>query len=104
MNSDENSTTREHDSPRLNCYGCTHFFITWDKEFPYGCRKMEFRSKRLPSDDVMEADGQRCLAREESTRAQVKREQMSTPGDAKSTALKARKAKSRIGGSLNLKV
>ena len=28
---------------------------------------MEFRSKRLPSEDVIEADGQRCLAREEAS-------------------------------------
>ena len=102
MNSDENSLTRESDSSRANCYGCRHFFITWDKEFPYGCRKMEFRSKRLPSDDVIEADGQRCLAREEAPRDKVVREQSSASNEAVNATSKSKKGKPRLGGSLNL--
>jgi hypothetical protein len=55
---------------------------------------MEFRSKRLPSDDVIEADGQRCLAREEAPRDKVVREQ--------SSASSGKKGKPRLGGGLNL--
>lgn len=102
MNSDESSSTRESDSPRANCYGCRHFFITWDKEFPYGCRKMEFRSKRLPSDDVIEADGQRCLAREEAPRDKAVREQVSATNERVNATTKSRKGKPRLGGGLNL--
>ena len=46
------------------CHSCNHFFITHEKEFPYGCRAIDFKSVRLPSIDVEEADGQRCLAHE----------------------------------------
>jgi hypothetical protein len=45
-----------------NCHSCKNFYITWEKDFPYGCRAMEFKSARLPSLDVEEADGQACLA------------------------------------------
>ncbi|MDP4941173.1 MAG: hypothetical protein QNL95_05345 [OM182 bacterium] len=100
MNSGENNLAGVPDEQRVNCYGCKHFFITWDKEFPYGCRKMEFRSKRLPSDDVIEADGQRCLAREENSGLPNKGQSRShsRPDEAKPI-----KAKPRVGGSLNLK-
>ncbi|MDA1244508.1 MAG: hypothetical protein O3B02_05845 [Proteobacteria bacterium] len=104
MNSDENSSAPASDLQRVNCYGCRHFFITWDKKFPYGCRKMEFRSKRLPSDDVIEADGQRCLAREEAPRDKVVRAQTSASNEIVDATSKSRKVKPRLGGSLNLTV
>ena len=109
MNSDENNTRAPAEAARVNCYGCKHFFITWDKEFPYGCRRMEFRSKRLPSEDVIEADGQRCLAREEASLEQSPGKQAvngrtDTQNRPKSSESKAGKAKPRVGGSLNLKV
>lgn len=103
MNSDENRIAPASDPQRVNCYGCRHFFITWDKEFPYGCRKMEFRSKRLPSDDVIEADGQHCLAREESPREQQLRASARATGVLKGVEGKAKKKNPRVGGSLNLK-
>jgi len=108
MNSDENNI-RAAEAARVNCYGCKHFFITWDKEFPYGCRRMEFRSKRLPSEDVIEADGQRCLAREEASLEQSPGKQAvngrtDTQNRPKSSESKAGKTKPRVGGSLNLKV
>ena len=108
MNSDENNI-RAAEAARVNCYGCKHFFITWDKEFPYGCRRMEFRSKRLPSEDVIEADGQRCLAREEASFEQSPGKQVAngrsdTLNRPKNPDTRAGKAKPRVGGSLNLKV
>jgi hypothetical protein len=47
-----------------NCHSCKNFYITWEKDFPYGCRAMDFKSSRLPSLEVEEADRQECLAHE----------------------------------------
>lgn len=49
-------------SSEKNCLSCKNFYITWEKNFPYGCRAMDFKSARLPSLEVEEADGQQCLA------------------------------------------
>jgi len=46
---------------RVNCFKCKHFYITWDKRFPYGCRAFGFKSKLLPSIEVFKASGQKCL-------------------------------------------
>jgi predicted nucleic acid-binding Zn-ribbon protein len=48
------------DSPR--CIKCEHYYITWDKSFPYGCKAMGFKSYRVPSIDVRAASGKECLA------------------------------------------
>lgn len=39
---------------------CVHHFITYDPQFPYGCRALNFKSKRLPQHEVAEASGERC--------------------------------------------
>ena len=46
----------------VNCRNCEHFFITWNKNFPYGCRSMEFVSKSLPCTEVYKLEGKICLA------------------------------------------
>jgi len=43
-----------------NCWKCEHFAISWDLNRPYSCRVMGFKSKALPSIEVMRADGQEC--------------------------------------------
>ncbi len=48
-----------------NCWGCRHFQITWDTRMPYGCRLMGFKTKVLPSIEVLRADGHFCLGFEE---------------------------------------
>lgn len=45
---------------RLDCNLCTHFFITHEAYFRYGCRALDFKSRRLPVLDVIEASGQPC--------------------------------------------
>ncbi len=40
---------------------CVHHFITYDPHFPYGCRAMDFKSRRLPQYEVIEASGESCL-------------------------------------------
>jgi hypothetical protein len=46
-----------------SCYRCTHYFVTWQVDFPHGCRAMGFKSRRLPIIDVRRAmQGKSCLA------------------------------------------
>jgi hypothetical protein len=59
-----NKSVESKVSAEKSCHSCKNFYITWEKEFPYGCRAMDFKSARLPSLEVEEADGQECLAHE----------------------------------------
>lgn len=43
------------------CRACVHHYITHDPGFPYGCRAMRFKSRRMPSLEVKKASGQPCL-------------------------------------------
>ncbi|WP_394777576.1 hypothetical protein [Undibacterium sp.] len=43
-----------------NCNHCTHYYITYDANFRYGCRAFNFKSARAPSLEVLEASGQQC--------------------------------------------
>ena len=45
----------------VDCFQCRHFFITWDKNFPRGCRALGFKSREMPCRTVHEASGIRCL-------------------------------------------
>ena len=49
-------------SNSVNCWECTHFGITHEKNFPYKCGAMNFKSKSLPSNLVIEVEGNRCLS------------------------------------------
>lgn len=44
-----------------NCNACAHYYITHDPRFPYGCRKLNFKSKRLPALDVLTSSGLPCM-------------------------------------------
>ena len=44
-----------------DCLLCQHYYITWDVSFPYGCRAMDFKSRRKPQLDVLESSGSPCL-------------------------------------------
>lgn len=44
----------------IECHKCKYYYITWDKKFPYGCRKMGFKSKTLPSIAVYQNSGFEC--------------------------------------------
>jgi len=37
---------------KINCFDCQYLAITWDKNFPYACRKIGFKSKLMPSIQV----------------------------------------------------
>jgi hypothetical protein len=42
------------------CSNCSHYYITHDANFRYGCRGLGFKSQRQPSLDVFEASVQQC--------------------------------------------
>ena len=43
-----------------NCWECRYMAITWDVRLPYGCKLMGFRSKVVPSLEVLRTDGRFC--------------------------------------------
>ena len=47
------------------CKKCKHYYITWDKNFPYGCRAMGFKGKKTPAYTVYKSSGMKCLLFEE---------------------------------------
>lgn len=47
---------------RINCFQCRHFFISWDKAFPNGCKIFGFKTKQMPSVAVKQASGAECAA------------------------------------------
>jgi len=49
----------ENKQPR--CNHCVHYYITHDTHFPYGCRCLDFKSRRQPMLDVLDSSGQPCL-------------------------------------------
>ncbi|HBO14933.1 MAG TPA: uracil-DNA glycosylase [Porticoccaceae bacterium] len=45
-----------------DCWACVYFKITHDRHRPYGCDAMGFKSKALPSIEVIKAHGEHCLS------------------------------------------
>lgn len=46
---------------KTECRKCSYFYITWDPQMPYGCNGLGFKSKNLPSYEVLSASGKECL-------------------------------------------
>lgn len=44
-----------------SCHECRYYLVTWDKGFPHGCRAHTFKSKKLPSLEVLDASGLECM-------------------------------------------
>jgi len=42
------------------CLNCIHYYITWDKKFPKGCKGFGFKSAKMPCDVVVESSGAVC--------------------------------------------
>ncbi|MBT4607279.1 MAG: uracil-DNA glycosylase, partial [Gammaproteobacteria bacterium] len=38
-----------------NCFDCHHFFVTWDQNFPRGCRAYGIKTPQIPSLEVQQA-------------------------------------------------
>ena len=45
----------------IDCFNCKHFFVTWDANNPRGCKAFAFKTRRLPSEVVLETSGEECL-------------------------------------------
>ncbi len=49
-------------SHRVNCMQCWFYYVTWEKKYPHGCRKMNFKSREIPSRVVRKSSsGMDCL-------------------------------------------
>lgn len=44
----------------INCFSCLHFIITYDPQFPYGCRAVRFKSHGLPAKEISASSGIEC--------------------------------------------
>ena len=62
---DSNSESK---TERVNCFICKHFYITWEKDFPRGCKALGFKSAEMPFNVVSQASGKRCLYFEQKDR------------------------------------
>ncbi len=45
---------------RINCRICQHYFVTWEKQRPHGCRAYGFKSPNIPSQVVQRTTGEPC--------------------------------------------
>ncbi|GMO18667.1 MAG: hypothetical protein LBG79_02120 [Spirochaetaceae bacterium] len=43
-----------------DCLKCVHFSVSWDAVFPRSCAVFEFKTKQLPSVEVLRATGTNC--------------------------------------------
>ncbi|MBS1142410.1 MAG: hypothetical protein H6R13_3863 [Proteobacteria bacterium] len=48
-------------TPQVRCNQCVHYFITHELPFRYGCRALDFKSRRQPALVVMASSGQSCF-------------------------------------------
>ena len=54
---------------KITCSNCVHFFVTHDKNRPWGCKKFNFKSKSLPSQSVFITTGTDCAYHKAKTKA-----------------------------------
>lgn len=47
-------------SAAVNCWQCRFFATSWDPALPYSCKLLGFKSRSLPSVQVMQLDGRPC--------------------------------------------
>lgn len=50
-----------NESTRVNCAQCRHYYVTWDPNFPRGCRAYGFKTKQPPSVAVLSSSGRPCM-------------------------------------------
>jgi hypothetical protein len=54
-------TERTDINKRINCHKCSHYYVTWEKKFPHGCRAMKFKSRQQPAAAVEKNSGMPCM-------------------------------------------
>ena len=61
MKAEQGAVPSSSDLPKgPNCWECRYMAVTWDVRMPYGCKLMGFRSKVVPSLEVLRTDGRFC--------------------------------------------
>ncbi|HED00638.1 MAG TPA: uracil-DNA glycosylase [Proteobacteria bacterium] len=55
----------------IDCHKCKHYYVTWDKNFPHGCRAMNFKSQEFPSQVVQTSSAMSCLLFEPKGKART---------------------------------
>ena len=45
---------------RIICQRCKHYYVTWEKNKPHGCRAYSFKSQQVPSVVVKQSSGTDC--------------------------------------------
>ncbi|MGB3752002.1 MAG: uracil-DNA glycosylase [Arcobacteraceae bacterium] len=45
---------------RIICQRCVHYYVTWEKNKPHGCRAYGFKSQITPSIVVRQSSGSQC--------------------------------------------
>ena len=45
---------------QIACGKCEFYYVTHDKTRPWGCKKFNFKSTRLPSQEVKQSTGMDC--------------------------------------------
>jgi len=45
---------------RIICQRCKHYYVTWEKNKPHGCRAYGFKSQAIPSLVVKQSSGTNC--------------------------------------------
>ena len=53
-----NRDSRDNVTPP--CVRCAFFYVTWDRTFPYGCRRFGFKTRSVPSQEVLRSSGAPC--------------------------------------------
>ncbi len=53
-------TEPEKQDREIDCFSCTRFYITYDADFPYGCRAAGFKSRLMPSREMAAHSGLEC--------------------------------------------
>ncbi|MBU0698331.1 MAG: uracil-DNA glycosylase [Proteobacteria bacterium] len=49
---------------KTDCHRCRHYYVTYDKDFPYGCKAMGFKSRQNPYIVVRNSSEHECLSME----------------------------------------
>lgn len=50
---------------RIDCKKCKNYYITWDMQFPYGCKLFSIKSKQMPNIVIYQSLGKHCEAYED---------------------------------------
>ncbi len=63
----------EKEAKAIDCLKCAHFYVTWDRDFPNGCRALGFKSRQSPSQAVLSASGIPCECFMQKKTASIKK-------------------------------